>query len=77
MDAAKKSPSELLPAPEAELLYGVARIAAWLGLSRAQARRLIDDGTLPTFRPPGRSIRCACKSQLNEVVQAWSRNRRR
>jgi hypothetical protein len=75
-DTAKKcSPSDL-PAPEAELLYGIKMIGRWLGLSRGQAKALIDDGTLPTFRPPGRTIRCACKSQLNEVFRQWARSGR-
>jgi hypothetical protein len=38
-------------------------------LTRGQARRFIDTGMLPTFRPPGRSVRCAVKSQLNEVFR--------
>ena len=73
-DAAKKSPSEL-PDPGCELLYGVRAIARWMGLTRGQARRFIDTGMLPTFRPPGRSVRCAVKSQLNEVFREWSKRR--
>jgi hypothetical protein len=77
MDATKKRRPAELPAIDAELLYGTPVIARWLGMTLGQARHLIDDGTLPTFRPPGRTIRCACKSQLNEVVREWSRRERR
>jgi hypothetical protein len=62
-----------LPADDAELLYGTAMIGRWLGLSEGQARALIDDGTLPTFRMPGRSVRCALKSELNATVREYAR----
>jgi hypothetical protein len=62
-----------LPAIDAELLYGVAMIGRWLGLSQGQAKALIDDGTIPTFRMPGRSVRCAIKSELNATVREYAR----
>jgi len=52
MGATKKLPVEL-PARRGSR-------PGW-GLSRGQAT-LIEDNTLPTFRPPGRTTRCACKS---------------
>jgi hypothetical protein len=75
MNAAKKDAPSELPAAECELLYGVAMIGRWMGMRRAQAKGLIDDGTLPTFHPPGRAARCALKSELNAVFQEWSRRR--
>ena len=35
---------------QADLLYGVAAIATFLGLTRHQAQHRIDAGDLPTFR---------------------------
>jgi hypothetical protein len=62
----------VLPAIDAELLYGTAMIGRWLGLTEGQARALIDDGTIPTFRMPGRSARCAIKSELNETFRDYA-----
>jgi hypothetical protein len=61
-----------LSSSDAELLYGVAMIGRWLGLSEGQARALIDDGTIPTFRMPSRSARCALKSELNETFRDYA-----
>ena len=61
-----------LPAIDAELLYGTAMIGRWLGLSEGQAKALIEDGSIPTFRMPGRSVRCAIKSELNETFRAYA-----
>jgi len=69
-DAARDEPA--LPAIDAELLYGVAMIGRWLGLSEGQAKTLVDDGIIPTFRLPGRSVRCAIKSELNETFREYS-----
>ena len=55
VDAAKKSPAELP--------------AAGMGMTRGQVKALIDDGTLPTFRPLGRTVRCA-KRSFRGVEQA-------
>lgn len=62
-----------LPALDAELLYGTAMIGRWLGLTEGQAKALIDDGTIPTFRMPGRSVRCAIKSELNEMFRSYAK----
>ena len=70
MDAVKKSPAEL-PAAECELLYGMEMIGRWLGMTRGQVKSFVDDGSLPTFRPPGRTIRCAIKSELNATFREW------
>jgi hypothetical protein len=61
-----------LPAIDAELLYGVAMIGRWLGLSEGQASELVKDGSIPTFRMPGRSVRCAIKSELNETFRDYA-----
>ncbi len=45
-----------------DLLYGVAAIAAHLGLTDRQARHNIDKGRIPTFRMG--AIICARKSTL-------------
>lgn len=52
---------------DADLLYGVKPIAAFLGIRERQARHLIDAKKLPTFSFPGSSIICARRSTLN----AW------
>jgi len=36
-------------------------------------KALIDDGTIPTFRLPGRSVRCAIKSELNATIREYAR----
>lgn len=53
---------------DADLLYGIPRIAKHLGLSDRQARHLAETGAVPTFKlPPGNKIICARRSTLN----AW------
>lgn len=64
-----------LPAPDCDLLYGVRAIARWHGLTYEQCRPLIDEGIIPTFRPPGKTVRCALKSALNETWQKYSKGR--
>ena len=61
-----------LPAIDAELLYGRAMIARWLALTDGQATPLINDGTIPTFRMPGKSVRCALKSAINRAMQEYA-----
>jgi len=72
MADAAASDEPALPAIDAELLYGVAMIGRWLGLSEGQAKALVDDGSIPTFRMPGRSARCALKSELNETFREYA-----
>ena len=62
-----------LPAIDAELLYGTAMIARWLALTDGQVTPLINDGTIPTFRMPGKSVRCAIKSELNETFRNYAK----
>ena len=52
---------------DSDLLYGVKAIATYLQITEAQARPLIQDGTIPTFRMPGHTTRCARKSTLNST----------
>ena len=54
-----------LPAPDCDVLYGLSAIATWLGMSVQQCRPLVADGLIPTFRPPGRTTRCALKSAIH------------
>jgi hypothetical protein len=67
--AEKKSCEPALPAADCDVLYGVGTIARWLGMTRGQAKPLIDDGTIPTFRPPGHTARCALKSEINAAFR--------
>jgi hypothetical protein len=62
-----------LPAIDAELLYGVAMIARWLGLTESQAKALIDENVLPTWTMPGKTKRCAIKSELNKTFREYAR----
>lgn len=71
----QKSCGPDLPAHDCDMLYGVAMIARWLGLTRSQVKPFIEDGTIPTFRPPGRAVRCALKSRLNATFRDWSNRR--
>jgi hypothetical protein len=76
MDAAKKQkPPAELPADGCELLFGMQMIANWMGVSRGQAKVLVDTGLVPTFRPPGRTTRCALKAELNRTFQEWGKRR--
>jgi hypothetical protein len=61
-----------LSAADCNVLYGTKAISKWLGMSIQQCRPLIDDGTIPTFKPPGRSIRCALKSAVNAAWEKYA-----
>ncbi len=71
-DAAKKSCAPLLPATDCPVLIGIDAIAAWLGIGRGRCRGLVDSGVLPTFRLPGRSFRCALKTEIAEAMQQYA-----
>ncbi|SHM06788.1 hypothetical protein SAMN05444159_7585 [Bradyrhizobium lablabi] len=62
-----------LPAIDCDVLFGLGAIARWLGITVGQAKALVDDGTVPTFKPPGRSARCALKSAINEAFAEYAR----
>jgi hypothetical protein len=62
-----------LPAIDCPVLIGLDSIAAWLGISRGRCRGLVDDGAVPTFRLPGRSVRCALKSDVAAKMQEYAR----
>lgn len=64
-----------LPASDCELLYGSRMIARWLGLTYGQAKPLIENDTIPTFKIPGHTVRCALKSALNARFREWSADR--
>lgn len=49
---------------KADLLYGAAPIAGFLGITEKQARHRIDTGHIPTFRIGGTI--CATRSKLRE-----------
>jgi hypothetical protein len=74
--ATEKNCALMLPADDCDLLYGVAMIARWLGLSLGQAKPLIDDGTIPTFKPPGHTNRCALKSIINDTARRYAEKTR-
>jgi len=75
ISAAAPPAAPSLPADDCDLLYGVATIARWLGMTRAQAKPLIEADLIPTFRPPGRTVRCALKSALNASFRDWAKRR--
>ena len=60
---------------QADLLYGVPAIAAFLGLSRHQAQHRIDAGDLPTFRLGGKKggTICARRTSLRDHLAKLER----
>ena len=64
----------ILPAADCPVLIGVDQIAAWLGISRGRCRGLVDDGAVPTFRLPGRSMRCALKSAIGAAMAEYAKS---
>lgn len=60
---------------QADLLYGVKAIAAFLGLTDRQAQHRIDDGALPTFRLGGkaRGTICARRTTLRSHLAKLER----
>jgi hypothetical protein len=71
--AAAPAAEPALSAPDCPVLIGLDCIAAWLGISRGRCRGLVDDGTIPTFRLPGRCTTCALKSAIGAVMEEYSR----
>ena len=70
-DAAQPD-APILPAIDCPVLIGVDQIAAWLGISRGRCRGLVDDGAIPTFRLPGRFVRCALKSAIGAAMVEYA-----
>jgi hypothetical protein len=63
-----------LPAPDCPVLIGLDAIAAWLGISRGRCRGLVADGTIPTFRLPGRSTtRVALKVAIGAAMLEYAK----
>lgn len=60
---------------QADLLYGVKAIAAFLGLTDRQAQHRIDAGDLPTFRLGGkvRGTICARRTTLRSHLATLER----
>ena len=63
---------------KADLLYGVAAIASFLGLTRHQAQHRIDAGDIPTFRMGGkdRGTICARRTSLRDWLARLEREAR-
>jgi hypothetical protein len=61
--------------PDCDILIGTKAIGHWLGLTYEQVRPLIDDKTIPTFKLPGHTKRCALKSTLNETFRQHANRR--
>ena len=60
-----------LKQPESDrLLYGVAKIAEYLGLGERKARHQIDNGRIPTFRMG--SMICASPAKLDTWLEKVS-----
>jgi hypothetical protein len=77
-DAGKKisaaaSDEPASPAIDCNVLFGISAIARWMGLTHGQVKQLIDAEIIPTFKPPGRSSRCALKSAINEAFSEYAR----
>jgi hypothetical protein len=45
------------------LLYGAAAIAGWMCMTYGHVKPLIDAEIIPTFKPPGRTVRYALKAR--------------
>lgn len=60
---------------DCDVIFGTKAIAHWLGLTYEQVRPLIDDKTVPTFKLPGHTKRCALKSALNEAFRKYANRR--
>jgi hypothetical protein len=58
--------------PDCDIIFGGRAIARWLGLSYQQARPLIRDGSIPTFKMGRHTKRCALKSVLNETFAKYA-----
>jgi hypothetical protein len=54
------------------IIIGGKAIGRWLGLTYEQVRPLIDDQTIPTFKLPGHTKRCALKSILYETFAKYA-----
>jgi hypothetical protein len=66
------SDERALPAIDCDVLFGISAIARWMGVTVGQAKSLVDDELIPTFSPPGRTARCALKSELNETFREYA-----
>jgi hypothetical protein len=66
--AARPQAAALLPAADCDLLTGRDQIAAWFGLTDGQCSARINDGSIVTFRLPGKSTIYASKF---ENMQFW------
>lgn len=62
-----------LPAGDCDVLYGVAAIGRWLGMTRAQVKPLIDRGIIPSFKLPGLAVRCALKSAIHQAFAGYAK----
>jgi ascorbate-specific PTS system EIIC-type component UlaA len=60
------------PAIDCNVLFGIGAIARWMGLTSGRVKQLIDAEIIPTFKPPGRSSRCALKSAINEAFAEYA-----
>jgi hypothetical protein len=65
----RAKPAVALPAEDCDLLTGIEQIARWFGLSAGQCNSRIRDGSIVTFKLPGRSTLYALKS---ENMRCWS-----
>lgn len=58
-----------LPAVECDVLVGLARIAAWIGLTPSQCRHHIANGIVPTYRVHQKPTIFALKSEINAAAR--------
>ena len=61
----------LLETPVKGKLWGLPSIAAFLGVSKATARRWARHQEVPIYQPPGTKAYCAFQSEL----RAWQRSK--
>ena len=63
-----------LPAPECDVLTGLAQISAWMGLSVGQCRQRVESGAIPTFRIGAKPTVYALKSDINAAALKSARH---
>jgi hypothetical protein len=70
-------PASPIPASsqDCNIIIGVKAIAQWIGLTYEQARPLVADRTIPTFKMPRHAKRCALKSELNQTFAKYAQGR--
>src|SRR5262245_17743257 len=67
LQSAESNNRENIVPIDSDLIYGARAIADWLKMPLPTCRELMNEGSIPTFRMPGSTTRCARKSTLNAL----------